>query len=90
MHRFRDLVLRSVTTLSPRNPAAVDNEAGPATQRYDIVLVDRHGEQAQLPAERFSAALEPALGDAIRQLILSDVRIPLRRFDGVDIRTCGP
>ena len=86
VHRFRDLVLRSVTTLSPRNPAAVDNEAGPATQRYDVVLVDRHGEQAQLPAERFSAALEPALGDSIRQLILSDVRIPLRRFDGVDLR----
>ena len=86
VHRFRDLVLRSATTLSPRNPAAVDNEAGPATQRYDVVLVDRHGEQAQLPAERFSTTLEPALGDSIRQLILSDVRIPLRRFDGVDLR----
>jgi hypothetical protein len=86
VHRFRDLVLRSVTTLSPRNPAAVHNEAGPATQRYDVVLVDRHGEQARVPAERFSAALEPALGDAMRQLILSDVRIPLRRFDGVDTR----
>ena len=84
VHRFRDLVLRSVTTLSPRNPAAVENEAGPATQRYDVVLVDRHGEQDRVPAERFSAALEPALGDAMRQLILSDVRIPLRRFDGVD------
>jgi hypothetical protein len=86
VHRFRDLVLRSVTTLSPRNPAAVDNEAGPTTQRYDVVLVDRHGEQAHLPAERFSAALEPALGDSIRQPILSEVRIPLRRFDGVDLR----
>jgi hypothetical protein len=86
VHRFRDLVLRSVTTLSPRNRAAVDDKAGPATQRYDVVLVDRHGEQARLPAERFSAALEPALGDAMRQLILSDVRIPLRRFDGVDLR----
>ena len=84
VHRFRDLVLRSVTTLSPRNPAAVDNEAGPATQRYDVVLVDRHGEQDRVPAERFSTTLEPALGDAMRQLILSDVRIPLRRFDGVD------
>jgi hypothetical protein len=86
VHRFRDLVLRSVTTLSRRNPAAVDNEAGPATQRYDVVLVDRQGGQARLPAERFSAALEPALGDSMRQLILSDVRIPLRRFDGVDLR----
>ena len=86
VHRFRDLVLRSVTTLSPRNPAAVDNEAGHATQRYDVVLVDSHGAQAQLPAERFSAALEPALGNSVRQLILSDVRIPLRRFDGVDLR----
>jgi hypothetical protein len=86
VHRFRDLVLRAVTTLSPRNPAAVDNEAGPATQRYDVVLVDRQGGQARLPAERFSAALEPALGDSMRQLILSDVRIPLRRFDGVDLR----
>jgi hypothetical protein len=85
MHRFRDLVLRSVTTLSPRNRAAAANEAGPATQRYDIVLVDRHGEQDRVPAERFSAALEPALGDTMRQLILSDVRIPLRRFDGVDL-----
>jgi hypothetical protein len=79
-------VLRSVTTLSRRNPAAVDNEAGPATQRYDVVLVDRHGEQDRVPAERFSTALEPALGDSMRQLILSDVRIPLRRFDGVDTR----
>jgi hypothetical protein len=86
VHRFRDLVLRSVTTLSPRNPAAVDNQAGPATQRYDVVLVDRHGERDHVRAERFSAALEPALGDSIRQLILSDVRIPLRRFDGVDLR----
>ena len=59
----------------------------PATQRYDVVLVGRHGEQAHLPAERFSAALEPALGDSMRQLILSDVRIPLRRFDGVDLRS---
>jgi hypothetical protein len=86
VHRFRNLVLRSVTTLSRRNPAAVDNEAGPATQRYDVVLVDRHGEQDRVPAERFSTALEPALGDSMRQLILSDVRIPLRRFDGVDTR----
>lgn len=86
VHRFRDLVLRSVTTLAPRNPAAAGNEAGTATQRYDIVLVDRHGDQDRLPAERFSAALEPALGDTMRQLILSDVRIPLRRFEGVDLR----
>ena len=86
VHRFRDLVLRSVTTLAPRNPAAAGNEAGTATQRYDIVLVDRHGDQDRLPAKRFSAALEPALGDTMRQLILSDVRIPLRRFEGVDLR----
>ena len=84
VHRFRNLVLRSVTTLSRRNPAAVDNQAGPATQRYDVVLADRHGEQDRVAAERFSTTLEPALGDAMRQLILSDVRIPLRRFDGVD------
>ena len=86
VHGFRDLVLRSVTTLSPRNAAAVDNEAGPATQRYDVVLIDRRGARDRLPAERFSAALEPALGNSMRQLILSDVRIPLRRFEGVDLR----
>jgi hypothetical protein len=84
VHRFRDLVLRSVTTLSPRNPPAVDNPARPAAQRYDVVLVDRHGERDRVRAERFSTALEAALGDRLRQLILSDVRIPLRRFDGVD------
>lgn len=87
VHRFRELVLRSVTTLSPRNPPAIDNRAGPATQRYDVVLVDRHGNRARVPAERFSTALEPTLGDRMRQLILSDVRIPLRRFDGVDTRS---
>lgn len=83
---FQELTFRSVTTLSESNPAAVDNDAGPATQRYDVVLVDRRGGRDRVRAERFSAALQPALGDAMRQLILSDVRIPLRRFDGVDTR----
>jgi hypothetical protein len=79
VHRFRDLVLRSATTLSPRNPPG-------ATQRYDVLLIDRHGDRARVPAERFSTALEPSLGDRMREVLLSDVTIPLRRFDGVDTR----
>jgi hypothetical protein len=53
------------------------------------VLVDRRGRQAHLPAERFSAALEPALGDSIRQLILSDVRIPLAASTAWTSATCA-
>ena len=82
---YSELALRVVPTLSGRNPRARGNRVMRATQRFDLVLTDARGERARVPAERFSPALAPSAGDSFRNLILSELRVPLRRFDGVDL-----
>lgn len=83
---YRTLVFRAAVNVDGRNPKPIANRAAPATQRLDLVLRDRSGRRAGVAAERFSSALDPSLGSRLRQLLLSDVRIPLRRFRGVDLR----
>jgi hypothetical protein len=74
------------SNLDARNPMPIANRARPATQRLDVVLRDRGGRRAGVAAERFSSALDPPVGTGLRQLLLNDVRIPLTRFRGVDLR----
>jgi hypothetical protein len=83
--RYDTVVLRTATNLSSRNPEPRGNRVRAATQRLDVVLTDRRGRRAVLPAERFSNALQPPVGDRLRQLLLGEVRIPLRRFAGIDL-----
>lgn len=75
---FRDLVFRAVTTLSGRNPF----DAG---QRLDVILTDRAGIEHSVAAESYSTALQHPAGDRLSQLLLSDVRIPLADFTGVNL-----
>ncbi|MGB0119381.1 MAG: hypothetical protein WBP55_00350 [Solirubrobacterales bacterium] len=75
---YRDLVFRAVTTLSRQNPAS-------RTQRLDVVLKDHSGSEFRVAAESYSKALQPPAGDRTRQLILSDIRIPLVDFTGVNL-----
>ncbi len=48
-------------------------------------MTDRSGDHARVSAEKFSHALDPPVGDRTRQLLLSDITIPLAAFDGVDL-----
>ena len=83
---YRDLVFRAVTTTSGRNPAPFDNQkVADSTQRLDVVMVDHLGYSHSVPAEAYSSALNPTVGDRTRQLVLSDVRIPLADFVGVNL-----
>jgi hypothetical protein len=84
--RFGTLGFRAAVNLDGRNPMPIANRARPATQRLDVVLRDRGGRRAGVAAERFSSALDPPVGTGLRQLLLNDVRIPLTRFRGVDLR----
>jgi hypothetical protein len=83
---YRTLGFRTAVNVDPRNPAPRANRAAPATQRLDVVLHDRSGHHAAVAAERISSALYPSAGSRMRQLRLNDVRIPLGRFRGVDLR----
>ena len=83
---YRTLSFRTAVNVDPRNPAPRANRAAPATQRLDVVLRDRSGRHAAVAAERISSALYPSAGSRMRQLRLNDVRIPLGRFRGVDLR----
>ena len=82
---YRTLGFRVAVNVDRRNPEPIANRAAAATQRLDVVLRDRAGHSAAVAAERFSTALEPSLGNRLRQLMLNDVRIPLVRFRGVDL-----
>ena len=83
---FGNLTFRAVTTFSPRNPIAFNNrKVANLTQRMDVVLTDKDGNRATAPAEDYSTALQPTVGDRTRQLLLSDVSIPLSAFPGVDL-----
>ena len=50
------------------------------------MLRDRSGRHAAVAAEQISSALFPPVGNRLRQLLLNDVRVPLRLFHGVDLR----
>ncbi len=76
--RYRNLVMRAVVTRAARNPSA-------GGQRMNLVLVDHSGNAASVPAERNSSALRTPFGDRVSQLILSDIRVPLKRFKRVDL-----
>jgi len=84
--RFRTLSFRTAVNVDRRNPKPRANRAVPATQRLDVVVRDRDGEEASVAADRVSSALYPSVGNRVRQLLLNDVRIPLRSFRGVDLR----
>jgi hypothetical protein len=83
--RFRTLSFRTAVNVDDRNPKPRANRAAPATQRLDVVLRDRDGGEAAVATDRISSALYPAVGNRVRQLLLNDVRIPLRSFGGVDL-----
>jgi hypothetical protein len=83
---YRPLSFRTAVNVDKRNPEPRSNRAAPATQRLDVVLRDRSGHHAAVAAERISSALFPSVGSRVRQLLLNDVRIPLRLFRGVDLR----
>jgi hypothetical protein len=84
---FRALTLRAGAVFgdTARNPAGV-------SQDFDVVLIDSAGRSAAVSAADFDhGALIPARGGASdpsgdeRELLLGGVRIPLERFDGVDL-----
>ena len=83
---YRTVGFRVAVNVDRRNPQPIANRPAPATQRLDVVLRDRSGHRAAVAAERFSSALEPSAGSNLRQLLLNDVRIPLGRFRGVNVR----
>ena len=83
---YRTIGFRTAVNLDRRNPEPRRNRAAPATQRLDVVLRNRSGRRAAVAAERVSSALYPSVGSGLRQLVLNDVRVPLGRFRGVDLR----
>jgi hypothetical protein len=83
---YRTLSFRAAVNIDKRNPEPRANRAAPATQPLDVVLRDRSGRQEAVAAEEISSALYPAVGSRVRQLLLNDVRVPLRLFRGVDLR----
>lgn len=83
---YRTLSFRTAVNVDKRNPVPRTNRAAPATQRLDVALRDRSGRDAAVAAERISSALYPSVGSRLRQLMLNDVRIPLGRFRGVNLR----
>ena len=84
--RFSDISIRASTTLSPFNTVPRSNlAAARSTQRMDIVLTDRAGHRARVAAENFSHALDPPVGDRTRQMLLSDIEVPLTAFAGLDL-----
>ena len=75
--------------LTIRSGVSIGDDANLDGQDFVIALTDSAGRSARLNASAFSAALFYPPGDAFdgggsRKLILSDLRIPLTAFGGID------
>lgn len=84
---FGALHLRAgVNRDDPRNPQGDGQNPAAATQDFDVTLVDAAGRTATTNAAAWSTALQPSIGTVYKHVALNGIRIPLRAFDGVDLR----
>ncbi|HVE99512.1 MAG TPA: hypothetical protein VNA12_10085 [Mycobacteriales bacterium] len=67
-----------------RNPESDGVDPRSGQQDFDVVVTDQAGRTARQPAGRWGPALNVALGSEVRNLVLSDIRIPLSAFAGVE------
>jgi len=80
------LVVRTgVNWSDDRNPESDGLDPRSAVQDFDVVLIDRSGRIAAVTAARWGPALHAPLGSVVRNLVLSDVRIPLTAFGNIDL-----